>query len=205
MNNRQSIRLKGYDYSQPGYYFITLCTQNRAHRFGKISDGVMRLTTMGQIVTNEWNQLITRFDNITLDAFVVMPNHVHGIITVGVPLAGTLPPRGTAVGDIVGAYKSLCVNKILKWINKNDPSMRLGQLWQRNYWEHIIRNQQALENIRQYIRNNSIKWQEDRFMGNQNNLREEPAVYGDDQVEKINDIDSSPDLPEIISEWEDIL
>lgn len=196
MNNRQSIRLKGYDYSKPGYYFITICTQNRVHRFGEISGGVMRLNDAGNIVEDCWNELAIRFPHVSLDSFVVMPNHIHGIITAGAPLAGArfIPTanadesnvpteqRATArvaptIGDIVGAYKSLCVKKLLQWINDTDPTIRFGTLWQRNYWEHIIRDEQSLYTIRQYIRNNPAKWQADCFMENNNELGEDQAIY----------------------------
>ena len=80
--NRKSIRLKNYDYSQPGYYFITICTHNRKHRFGGIVDEQMQLNQFGKIVTEQWHNLANRFPNIELDEFVTMPNHIHGIITV---------------------------------------------------------------------------------------------------------------------------
>jgi len=88
--NRQSIRLKTYDYSKSGYYFVTICTQNRQKRFGGIVDGYMQLNPLGEIVTEQWHDLPNRFPIVALDQFIVMPNHIHGIIrvTVGAPLAG---------------------------------------------------------------------------------------------------------------------
>jgi REP element-mobilizing transposase RayT len=84
--NRRSIRLKKYDYSQPGYYFITICTEDGIHRFGDIVCGNMRLNKFGEIVTVQWDDLKNRFPNIQLDQFITMPNHIHGIIHVGAPI-----------------------------------------------------------------------------------------------------------------------
>ena len=159
--NRQSIRFKKYDYSKPGYYFVTICAQNREKRFGGIVDGYMQLNQLGNIVTEQWNDLPNRFPNVELDQFIVMPNHIHGIIqtTVGATLAvarndedcdnflenannNRAPARGApTIGDIIGAYKSLCVHHCLQWIKSNNPTFCMGTLWQRNYWEHICPGQ----------------------------------------------------------------
>ena len=156
--NRCSIRLKGYDYSRAGAYFVTICTKNRECLFGDVVDGNMRLNPIGRIIHDQWNGIPHRFPDVNLDEFVVMPNHIHGIfaITVGAPLAGApnnaptpnnagADIRATArvaptVGDIVGAYKSLSVHHCLKWIKHKSPNRVLGKLWQRNYWEHVVRN-----------------------------------------------------------------
>lgn len=162
IHHRSSIRLQGFDYSQPGAYFVTICTQNRKCLFGEIADGKMRLSAIGRIAAEQWNAIPQRFPNVELDEFVVMPNHIHGILmitvgalptVVGAPLAGA-----PTVGDIVGAYKSLCVHNGLKWIKQNHPGRILGKLWQRNYWEHIIRNEHELNRIRKYIHNNPTQW-----------------------------------------------
>ena len=184
MNNRQSIRLKGYDYSQPGQYFITICTQNRVHRFGEISGGVMRLNDVGRIVADCWNEIPVHFPNVILDSFVVMPNHIHGIIRI-VDMGecrgkkffaptDNAHPNGTSrtVGSIVRGLK-IGITKRFHEIPGNENA----KLWQRNYWEHIIRDEQSLHTIRQYIRNNPAKWQNDCLMGNNNELREDQAIY----------------------------
>ena len=178
-HQRRSIRLQGYDYSSRGAYFITICTQNRQCLFGEIDEGKMRLTPLGKIVKEQWNEIPSRFTGIAMDEFIVMPNHIHGIINiVGAPLAGALiadgqndmgahakgaPARGApTVGTIIGAYKSLCVHHTLKWIKQNEPNRILGKLWQRNYYEHIIRDENELNRIRQYIIDNPEKWEMDR-------------------------------------------
>ncbi|MBF0104319.1 MAG: transposase [Deltaproteobacteria bacterium] len=176
--HRRSIRLKGYDYSQQGAYFVTICSHDRECLFGEIVDGKMVLNDVGKIVETCWHNIPNNFPNAELDAFVVMPNHVHGIICiVGAPLAGAqnagaqngtqnnrAPARGApTVGDIVGAYKSLCVHNCLKWIKQNEPDRVLGKFWQRNYYEHVIRNEKSLDQIREYIINNPANWQGDEM------------------------------------------
>lgn len=175
IHHRRSIRLKDYDYSKAGAYFITICCEDRIHRFGKISGNEMILNQSGTIAYNEWINLSDRFSNFELDVFQIMPNHMHGIIvlsdiTVGAPLAvaqeeDTLN-RATARGaptipDIVGAYKSIVSNACLQLFKSHDKTM--GKLWQRNYYEHIIRDESAYNNISNYIINNPTKWDENKF------------------------------------------
>src|SRR5690554_4941160 len=201
IHHRKSIRLKGYDYSQDGLYFVTICCENRICRFGNIKNGEMHLNEYGEIAYTQWLKLAERFSNYELDVFQIMPNHIHGIIvlnnpttpTVGAPLAGapianapnddvagnyencaradsiigvgTSPARTGAnaanLGDIVGAYKSIVANECLKIYKLNNQIM--GKLWQRNYYEIIIRNQKSYMSISEYIINNPSKWDTDRF------------------------------------------
>lgn len=176
IHHRRSIRLKGYDYSQAGLYFVTICCQDRICRFGKIENGEMILNPNGEIAHNEWIKLSERFPNMELDAFQIMPNHIHGIILLKNPVGAGFTPapnddnRATArvaptvaptVGDIVGAYKSLVANGCLEIYKSHNETM--GKLWQRNYYEHIIRNEQSYQNISQYIINNPAKWNDDKF------------------------------------------
>lgn len=179
--------MKHYDYTRPGFYFITICTHNRIYRFGDIIGNKMNLNAFGEIVTTQWYHLPNHFDGIKSDQFIAMPNHIHAIIQiVGAPLAGArddttrarndttrarnddcratargAPTRDKTVGDIVGAYKSLCVHHCLQWVKSHDPSFYIGKLWQRNYWEHIIRNESELIRIREYIINNPRMWKND--------------------------------------------
>ncbi|MFP4642299.1 MAG: transposase [Dehalococcoidia bacterium] len=161
---RRSIRLKGYDYSRPGSYFITICTQNRECLFGEIKDGAMSLNNAGQIVAEEWEKSADIRNGIELDEFVVMPNHLHGIIVIrrgtarraptaeqfGAPVAGSLP-------TVIRSFKSAAAKRV------NEMRQTPGaKLWQRNYYEHIIRNENELHGIRQYIVNNPSKWDYDR-------------------------------------------
>ena len=187
IHHRRSIRLKGYDYSQAGLYFITICCQDRICRFGYIKGDEMVLNEYGKIAYHEWVQLCNRFPNFELDVFQIMPNHIHGIIILNdVPVgAGFTPapapesgqpqgfaptgqpqgfaPTGVAptISDIVGAYKSLVANRCLEIYKTNNTTM--GKLWQGNYWEHIIRNEKSYDNISEYIINNPAKWNGDKF------------------------------------------
>jgi REP element-mobilizing transposase RayT len=174
IHNRRSIRLKGYDYSQSGLYFITICCHNRIHRFGDIQHGTMVFNEFGQIAYDEWGNLTNRFSTFALDVFQIMPNHMHGIISLTNPVrAGftSAPPDANPKGqpqrvaatisDIVGAYKSLVANGCLKIYKSNNETM--GKLWQRNYYEHIIRDEKAYRNIINYIRDNPKNWKGDTF------------------------------------------
>lgn len=181
IHHRRSIRLQGYDYSQAGAYFLTICCEDGLYRFGNIINGDMILNEYGQIAYNQWNKLPGRFLNMQLDVFQIMPNHLHGIIAlnhapVGATLAvvpdnvpvvpdiraGLAPaPTANTVRNIVGAYKSLVANVCLE-IHKSKNEM-MGKLWQRNYYEHIIRNEQSYQTMSEYIINNPSKWKEDKF------------------------------------------
>jgi putative transposase len=269
IHKRGSIRLKGFDYSQAGLYFITICCEKRIWRFGDIQNGEMIFNELGIIAHSEWLKLADRFNNFELDTFQIMPNHMHAIIALtshplivratlavapiepetatdcdsaandcdsatadrnsnepnpekwndeidagaipacndeidagAIPAcndeidAGAIPacndeidagaspawndeidagaspawnneidagaiPASTTIFDIIGAYKSLVANECLKIYKSKNKIM--GKLWQRNYYEHIIRNERAYHNITNYIINNPMKWQLDRF------------------------------------------
>jgi REP element-mobilizing transposase RayT len=163
-HHRRSIRLKGYDYSQAGAYFITLCTQDRACLFGRVMNGEMRLNDAGRMVLAEWNRLPERFPQVVVDAFVVMPNHVHGIlvITDPAPTVGATTRVAPTVGNIIGAFKSRVTVEYIRGVKTPGWPPFRGRLWQRNYYEHIIRNERALNAIRQYIMENPRRWHRDR-------------------------------------------
>ncbi len=186
-HHRRSIRLKGYDYSQAGAYFITIVTQDRACLFGEVVDGEIQLNDVGHMVHKEWTHLPNRFPNIDLDAFIVMPNHIHGIIVItdvdpvgaGLVGAGLVPAQpaqnGNAattsgattrvaptVGGIVGAFKSITTVRYTHGVKHYGWLPFPGRLWQRNYYEHIIRNEESLNRIRDYIANNPLQWEWDR-------------------------------------------
>jgi putative transposase len=201
IHHRRSIRLKNYDYSQPGAYFVTLVTQNRANLFGEIADGVMRLNDLGEIVRSTWLRL-QDFFSIYHDEWLIMPNHLHAIIWIFDPggtgeastqwnwvdaspqrlIAGESSPqrliasdsspqrliasesspqrqpigtRSGSLGAIIQNFKSISTRKI------NQAQHSPGTpTWQRNYYEHITRNQAELERIRQYIADNPRHWAE---------------------------------------------
>lgn len=168
IHHRRSIRLAGYDYTQAGAYFITICTHDRQNLFGEIVDGEMVLNEYGRIVAACWLDLARHFPHITLGEWVVMPNHIHGIIVIVVGYrrgeasaadASPLPPNGTdpgSIGAMVQNFKSVASRKINK--QRGTPGT---QVWQRNYWEHIIRDEQAYQRIAHYIANNPAQWDAD--------------------------------------------
>ena len=195
LRSRRSIRLDSYDYSQSGAYFLTICTQNRGCVFGEIVEGEMEPNDAGGMVQARWDELATRFADLELDEFVVMPNHVHGIIFVGAPLVGALPGvdpsetndaakragtrpaptfTKTILGDVVGAFKSITTHDYVIGVKQRCWPPFPGKLWQRNYYEHIIRNDGSLKHIRQYIVENPARWAFDR---------ENPAVVDPERVE----------------------
>jgi REP-associated tyrosine transposase len=171
--NRRSIRLPGYDYTQAGAYFITVCTHERQCVLGEIVNGEMYLNEIGKIVEQTWLEISKIRKLVALDVFVVMPNHFHGIIVMhdealwtdrtGLPnLRGARDqeqPRGIqigSVGAIIGQFKSR-VTKRAKALGIFPDS----PLWQRNYYDHIIRDEEDLSRIREYIYSNPQSWYED--------------------------------------------
>ncbi len=175
-HHRRSIRLKGYDYTQAGAYAVTICTHNRDCLFGEIADGEMRLNDGGRMLERAWGELPVRFHHMDLDGFVVMPNHFHGILVlhphVGLESADEktkgehrVRPNGTlpdTVGRIVQAFKSITTHKYITGVKQNGWPPFPGKLWQRNYYERIIRNEGELKRIREYIVNNPARWELDR-------------------------------------------
>jgi putative transposase len=156
-HHRRSIRLKNYDYSQVGAYFITPCVEAGNHLFGEIEENEMICNAFGQIAYNTWDNITTNFENIELDAFVVMPNHTHHILIIN------SDDNIKTLGEIVGAYKSLVVHNCLNYIKENDLDIQLGKVWQRNYWEHIIRDERSYDYISDYIVNNPMNWDKDKL------------------------------------------
>jgi len=170
-HHRRSVRLRGYDYSQAGAYFVTICTPDRACLFGDVADGVMRLNDAGRVVERCWHEIPIHFPHVELDEFVIMPNHVHGVIVIvgaGSPRpyvasgAGTITGAETAplratLGQMVAYFKYQSTKHIN--IMRGTPGI---PVWQRNYYEHIIRDDESLNRIREYIINNPMQWALDR-------------------------------------------
>ena len=200
-HHRRSIRMKGYDYSQPGAYFITICTHGKQSLFGKIVDGEMKLNDFGRVVEFTWNDLVNHVDGIELGPFVIMPNHIHAIIHIIAPAnivgagsginasvgAGSEPARTepthtsartepartaparkepapttataqTPLSEIVRQLKTFSAKRInLLRKSTGEP------VWQRNYYEHIIRNNESYLKIGEYILTNPIQWENDRY------------------------------------------
>ena len=176
IHKRKSIRLKGHDYSQKGSYFITICIQNRECLLGDIIKEKMILSSAGYMVKQSWCELPEKFLNIILDTFIIMPNHFHGIIVItkegghkrdehrkDSPGEGEhkVRPYGTeenTIGRILQIFKSVTTHKYALGVKENEWKPFPGKLWQKNYYDHIIRNEEELSEIREYILNNPLKW-----------------------------------------------
>jgi REP element-mobilizing transposase RayT len=166
-HHRRSIRLKGYDYSSVGAYYVTIVTWHRDCLFGEIVNGEMILNDLGKIADECWQAILEHFPFVELGAYVIMPNHVHGIIiiTEGRRGAAMLRPyhddqshkinvKPGSLGAIVRSYKSAVSYRIRKEHNATG-------VWQRNYYEHIIRDEKDLQNKTDYIESNPVLWDED--------------------------------------------
>jgi len=195
-HHRRSIRLKGYDYTQAGAYFITICTNNRECLFGEVVGGDMRLNDAGRMVESVWNAMPASYPDVTTDAWVVMPNHVHVIVILSGAGTGACPygdatghpgdavgaaPRGRphggpspnagqpqrvartlSVPDVVHRFKTMTTKRYADGVKQSGWAPFSGRLWQRNYYEHIVRNEASLSRIRQYIADNPARWGFDR-------------------------------------------
>jgi len=189
IHHRKSIRLKGYDYSQAGLYFVTICTQNRECLFGNITDAKMILNDAGKMVEKCWYEIPNHFPNTRLHPMVVMPNHFHGIIelvgtknhspVVGAKNISPLRSPSKTIGSVVRGFKI----GVTKWFREKYPNhFPVGQsVWQRNYWEHIIQNENEYHRITQYIINNPVKWYNDKLHNSDGNIVLEPQIkYGNE-------------------------
>jgi len=185
LHHRRSIRLAGFDYAQAGSYFVTICTQNRECVFGEVVRGQMKSNGPGQMVELVWDQLPQHYMGVEVDAFVVMPNHAHGIITLvgagpcacpeGSGQPQRVAPTGTmSLPDVVQRFKSLTTARYRWGVHKDGWPAFPNRLWQRNYCEHVIRNEDELSRIRQYIVDNPSQWESDE---------ENPAYEHDQRVQ----------------------
>ena len=180
-HHRRSIRLAEYDYSQVGAYFITVCAHDRRCLFGDIVDGEMRLNVYGKTVRQTWDGLPGHYPHVELDAFVIMPNHIHGVIELTVGVGAGLKPAPTGpvpiisvttkpvptistptivrhgLPEIVRAFKTFSARQINAMLGT--PGIAV---WQRNYYEHIIRDEAEWDRIREYIETNPARWADDK-------------------------------------------
>jgi len=183
----ESARLQNWDYRREGAYFITICTKNRKHYFGKIKNGKMEFSNIGIIADILWSEIINHNDNIELGEFVVMPNHIHGILilnnnnTVVVETLhatslrqrqqqtenkndyfSSISPKSNSISTIIRSYKSA--------VTKHCHRLGFEFGWQTRFWEHIIRNNDEFYRISQYIIDNPLKWENDKLNGGNGNI-----------------------------------
>ena len=154
-NNRKNIRLKNYDYQQNGLYFVTICIQNREHLLGEISNKGYFIYDAGIMVQSVWNNLPKYYKGINVHDFVVMPNHIHGIIE--------LKNSDLNLSEIIRRFKTFTTYQYIDGVHHKNWQLFYKKLWQRNYYEHVIRNDESLEKLQQYILNNPMQWQDDIF------------------------------------------
>jgi len=194
IHHRRSIRLKGYDYSKTGLYFLTICAQDRLCLFGEIQNGEMILNDAGKMIQAVWNEIPIYYNGFDVNGFVVMPNHIHGIIeikhnstpadivgagpcacpqSIGQPRKGQ--PQGVAptgermsLFDIVHRFKTLTTKQYTDGVKQNNWQRFNKKLWQRNYYEHIIRSEKSYLQISEYIQTNPLKWYEDKYYESDN-------------------------------------
>ncbi|HEY5648666.1 MAG TPA: transposase [Nitrospiria bacterium] len=177
IHHRRSIRLAAYDYSKAGAYYLTLCSQDRECLFGSVIRGEMDLNDAGRMVKRLWLDLNAKFENVETDTYVIMPNHFHGVIILNDsrgrrgescirPHQGDHKdrPYGTfagTLGRVIQAFKSITTYGYIQGVKKGNWPPFSRRLWQRNYYEHIIRNEAELGEIRKYIEENPAKWKDD--------------------------------------------
>ena len=168
-----SIRLKNYDYRSPGWYYVTICTDQRRHFFGEIKSHMMGLSQIGLIAHRFWQDIPNHFGHVVLDEFVIMPNHMHGLIGLKSNSDKTsrrdvkfnvstnkrmsdISPKPGSLSTIIRSYKG----SVTRWCNKNGFN---DFAWQSKFYEHIVRDEKSLNRIRRYIYNNPIQWQQDDY------------------------------------------
>lgn len=155
MRDRQSMRLQGYDYSAPGMYFITINTQYRAHLFGRVIDAQMNLSPAGVMAAAIWRALPEHYPTVQIDTFIVMPDHMHGILVL---TADGGSDAKVTVSDIVCGFKSMTTIAYGHGVRLHGWPRFRRRVWQRNYYDRIIRTHRALVDIRNYIDANPAKW-----------------------------------------------
>jgi REP element-mobilizing transposase RayT len=176
-HHRRSIRLKGYDYASPGAYFVTIVTRQREYLFGEIINGKMQLNEIGKLVEHAWKNLPNHYSNVELGTFCIMPNHVHGItvlidtnagaghVGAGLRPAPTRPIKQHGLPEIVRAFKSFSARHVNEYLKS--PGV---PLWQRNYYERVIRDDDEHQRIHLYIECNPANWANDEENSIRNTL-----------------------------------
>ena len=165
----ENIRKRGWDYSLPGYYYVTICTKGKKNFFGEVRDDIVRLSNTGVIAGQHWKEIPSHYSAVVLDEYVVMPNHVHGIIILEkpgkpavlvrtdenppVPSLRERSPKAMSLSSVVRSYKAGVT------LSSSELGLEFG--WQPGFHDHIIRGPKALQAIREYIRNNPVNWKFD--------------------------------------------
>jgi REP element-mobilizing transposase RayT len=157
-HHRRSTRLRGYDYARPGAYYVTIVVQGRELRFGMIDHAAMHLNDAGRMIEHWWKELEPRYATVRTDSFVVMPNHVHGVLHLLEDEGGH---AGPPLHRVVGWFKTMTTNGYLLGVKAGRWPPFEGRLWQRGYYERIVRNESELARTRDYIAANPLRWSDD--------------------------------------------
>lgn len=157
------LRLRDYDYSTPGDYFVTICTQDRVCLFGDVHDDQTVLSTAGLMIESWWYSIPGRFQEVHLDDVVVMPNHIHGIIEIRTLSDTGFDNQLPSLSDILSWFKSITTNDYMLGVRTLGWTRFLDRLWQRGFYEHIVRDEAALDRIRDYIAANPSQWENDNY------------------------------------------
>jgi REP element-mobilizing transposase RayT len=159
-HHRRSIRLRGYDYTQGGAYFVTTCVEKKRCAFGQIESGVTRLNVYGRIVEECWLAVAEHYPHVVLDENTIMPNHFHAIVIITEPVGvGSPRPTKTTLGQIMGYFKYQSTRSINAY--RAERNLTPVYVWQRNYFERIVRNEKELDDTRRYIFENPLHWDKD--------------------------------------------
>jgi len=169
LHHRKNLRIPEFDYSQPGAYFVTIVAQERKQLFGHIIDGEMVLNEVGRMVTDIWAGIPSHFPNVELGEFVVMPNHIHGIISITVEATHAVAAQDEtfveaeqlSLPEIVHRIKSLTTHRYMLGVRDKSWPRFEKHLWQRNYYEHVIRNERDYQAVYDYIIANPMNWDKD--------------------------------------------
>lgn len=159
-NTTRRVRLKNFDYRAPGYYFITICQQSRAHLFGSVDARGMKLNAAGDMIAASTQQIATKHANTDIDSFVVMPNHVH--LLLGLNLSETTMEPDSVI-HVMQWWKTVTTKRYIEGVKRFEWPRFNGKLWQEGYHDRIVRDQRELEYIRHYIEQNPMRWEEDTF------------------------------------------
>ncbi len=174
-SGRRSIRLRHYDYSQAGAYFVTICAQNKLCLFGDIVNGVMQLNEAGLMTERWFGKLENKFQHFQRDGFVCMPNHIHFVVvnvgagpcvrpgSSGAERGRTRGSAPTGLAEVVQWFKTMTTNEYIRGVKRDGWQPFPKRLWQRNYWERVIRDESELMLVREYIQNNPAQWELDKL------------------------------------------
>ncbi len=151
---RSSLRYAGYDYANPGVVFVTFCTHNRQQVFGTVTESAMRFSHYGEMLAKRWQEIPHRFSGIWIDEYVIMPDHIHGILGFG-----TLDAHASATCSNVIQWVKIAVQRDISLAVKAGGPQYKDKLWQRGFYDRVVRNERELEQIRYYIQTNPERWE----------------------------------------------